>query len=299
MAYQEKTTSKDISRLIASLMLLFIAGGSFAYLVARFGPNPMALRQSVTMEEILNPAAEVNRNEVVANGQVAGESDKAQRAMFAVKTINMAEAQPGENTVEIARIQNVPFLRMNNTIIAPQAGFDVSAVNLSDAANYPWKQLVTMPQNAEASRVFSFYVSPDTVNVGIVMQSTIQNKPTQYNVYVYNELNGTAPLRRVHTFLGGSSEPSIPRVSTMSADGRYLTLSLYSCEDCVEVPVSIMIDSVTGVYQSIGKTSQIVWGAGGDFQYKVYEEAECPDKTVAAKCTVDPQYLEFKTGSVK
>lgn len=297
MAYYEKSSSKDLKRLIASLMLLFIAGGAFTYLVSRFGPNPMALRKSVTLHQILNPDAEVKIDKVktIAAGQVAGEKDQVKKPAFSIENINVSAARTGKNTVEVARINNIPFLRYNDTIVAPQGNFDISNINFDDAAYYPWKPLLTASGNPTGQNtVFSYYVSPDSVNAVFVMRWG-----DDFTVYVYNEADPQNQLRKVTMFKLDQSKPSVPRALSISPEGRYIALGLYKCEDCQEAPVTMMIDTKQGYYQSIGKTSVITWGSGGNFQYKEYQETDCPDKTVATKCTIDPQYLPYKEGSLQ
>jgi hypothetical protein len=60
----------------------------------------------------------------------------------------------------------------------------------------------------------------------------------------------------------------------------------------------MVIDTATGVYKSLGKTAELVWGQNGQYQYKELKEVDCPDKTIQSKCALDPQFLEYKTGQL-
>jgi len=289
MAYYEKSSSKDLGRLIAVLALFFVAAGSFGYLISRFGVNPMSVRNSVTLEQILNPNAEVELNKPEKEtGQVAGEQDEVVLPRFPVKNIDLASVVESPTTVSTARINNIPFIRFNTNIIAPQSGFSIEEIDFSDSGLYPWKPLFRV--ESEESTVFSYMASGDTANSIIIVKSG-----TQYAVYVYNEFDKEHQVKLVNTF--SESQSQIPYATAISPEGRYISLSLLRCATCTdEVPAMVMIDSQDGFYQSLGKTSAIQWGIFGQYQYKEYEETECPEDSKATKCTIDPQYLEFKSG---
>lgn len=306
MAYYEKASSRDIARFTIALVLLFVAVGSFGYLISRFGVNPMALRNSVTWDDILNPNAEVKLNapsQIAEKGQVAGEKDTVYvEPLYQVQRIDSNQVVSGQNTVELVRIENIPLLRYNGTIIAPQNGFDINNLQLTEIDRYPWKPLFRAPgEVTNANGVFSYYASSDTANLVIVMQwgATNGSANNRYGVYVYNEFDKGNPLRLVHTFEENSSTPSIPKAAGISADGRFIAINLFQCATCSsEVPETVMIDSKDGYGQNIGKTSVISWGSGGEFQYKEYKEVDCPDTTQQGKCVLDPQYVEFKSGKI-
>ncbi len=291
MAYYEKSSSKDIGRLIAVLLLFFISAAGLFYLVSRFGMNPMALRNSVSWDQILNPNADVQLNkQKPGTGQVAGEQDSAAPELprFLVKYINPSTVSEGQNTVSTARINNIPFIRLNNNLVAPQAGFSIEDTDLSDASSYPWKPLFQV--EGEEPSVFSYMASLDTANLIIIIKTG-----TSYAVYVYNEFDKEHPVRLVNTF--SESQSQVPYATAISPEGRYISLSLLRCPTCAEeIPNTVMIDSDDGFYQSLGKTSAIQWGIFGQYQYKVYEETQCPEGSTASKCVIDSQFLEFKSG---
>ncbi len=289
MAYYEKSSSKDIARLIAVLLLFFISAGGLIYLVSRFGVNPMAMRNSITWDQILNPNAEVKLNKP-EKGQVAGEQDSAPAELprFPVKNIDSSTVTEGENTVSTARINNIPFIRLNNTLVAPQSGFSIEDTDLSDASSYPWKPLFRVEGTEPV--VFSYMASLDTANLIVIVKTG-----TDYSVYVYNEFDPEHPVRIVNTF--SESESQIPYATAISPEGRYISLALLRCATCAdEVPNTVMIDSADGFYQSLGKTSAIQWGIFGQYQYKEYEETPCPEGSTASTCVIDSQFLEFKNG---
>jgi hypothetical protein len=300
MAYYEKQSSRDIARFTIAFVLLLIAVGSFGYLVTRFGTNPMALRQSITWEEILNPNAQVklaqpqNRD----RGQVAGEKDQA-KPSFTVRDMDISSIKKDKNTVEMVRVQNIPVLKYKDIVIAPQSGFDISNLQLDDVNFYPWKAIIAAPAELGDNQIHSFYSSPDTANLAIVIKAGAKGSTNNnYYVYVYNEFDKEVPLRLVHSFPEESSKASVPQVTGMSPDGRFISLGLLTCSDCPGVPSTIVVDSKKGYVDTIGKISLLSWGQGGQYQYKEYKEVDCPDATQTSRCTLDPQYLEFKSGSV-
>jgi hypothetical protein len=279
---------------------LFVAVGSFGYLITRFGTNPMALRKSVTWGDILNPDAEVKlaQPQNSQKGQVAGEKDQI-KPSFSVRTMDMSSIKKDKNAIEMVRVQNIPVLKYKDVIIAPQSGFDISQLQLDDVSFYPWKPIIAAPNELGDNAITSFFSSPDTANLVVVVKAGAKNSDNNtYYVYVYNEFDKEAPLRLVTSFTEDSSKPSVPQATGMSPDGRFISLALLNCADCTGTPSTIIVDSKKGYVDALGKVSLIAWGQGGQYQYKEYKEVECPDATQTAKCTLDPQFLEFKPGNV-
>lgn len=289
MAYHEKTTSHDIARLMVSLLLLVVAVGSLSYLTLRFGVNPLNKKHTITLAELIGPLVK-KPTPVVEKGSVAGAETHREQPRFSVEAVPLDQTRKGESALEFARAQNVGLLRYKNVVYGSQVGYVPQPVDLPDAEFYPWQLLVSAPNSTLAS----FFSSQDTLHIGFVVQAD-----NHYDVYVYNTSGQQNPLRKVNTFTEKIGTSSVPKVTDVSPDGRYMTLSLFTCGTCLaDTPSTLVVDSVGGAYQNLGKTSLVTWGTGGEYQYKEQKEVDCPDKTSQSKCVLDPQYLEFKTGKL-
>lgn len=302
MAYHERTTSKDIARLMVALGLFVFSVGTFSYLVLRFGPNPMAKRNSVTLGELFG----ANTPKTVAakpeTGSVAGAQTQINDPHFQVEEMNISKAVKNDKALEFVRTETGAFARYKKIIYGSQVGYEPQPVQLPDADFYPWKPIVNTAENVGGiDSLFSFYSSQDASSVAFVMQwaKNQVDTGTHYDVYVYNVFQAANPLRKVNSFIEKEGSSSVPKVASLSADGRYMALSLFTCSTCLkDTPVTMVVDTNTGIYKSVGKTAELTWGQGGQYQYKELKEVDCPDKTSQTKCALDPQFLQFKTGKL-
>jgi hypothetical protein len=286
MSY-EKPTSRDIARLIASLSLFVFSIGAFGYLVARFGPNPYAHKGKVSMAELFGGTAEPSR--VPSRGQVAG----VQAPRFEVAASSFTELKPGKTTIDFARINNVATIRFKGTVFAYAGAFDPAPQTIEDADRYPWRALVDAP--GERDRLVGLYTSADSTVIVFVL-----DRGGQFDLYSYNEYDVDAKLRKINTFSEGSMPNWVPRIAGASTDGRYLNLAMFPCPDCRgAMPVTMLVDSRTGNTKALGQVSEFAWEGGGKYRFKEYKQVECPDKTVASTCAIDPRFLEYKTGALR
>jgi hypothetical protein len=221
---------------------------------------------------------------------------------FDVISVDPAKAKMNDNVIEFVRAENGAYMRYKKDIFASQVGYEPQVTQLPDSNFFPWKALVNTPDDAGGiNKLFSFYSSQDTGSIAFVMQwaKNRVDEGTHYDVYVYNAFQQTNPLRKVNSFIEKNGESSVPKISSLSADGKFMALSLFTCGTCLtETPVTMVIDTTSGVYKSIGKTAELTWGQGGQYQYKELKEVPCPDSTDGSKCALDPQFLEYKTGSL-
>ena len=303
MAYHEKTTSKDIARLMVSLGLFVFSIGIFSYLVTRFGVNPMAKKNSVTLAQLFEGDGKISPAKTKESGSVAGVETKAQvKPHFDVVVVDPAKAKMNDSVLEFVRAENGAYVRYKKDIFGSQAGYEPQLVQLPDSNFFPWKALVNAPDDAGGiNSLYSFYSSQDTMSIAFVLQwaKNRVGEGTHYDVYVYNAFQQANPLRKVNSFIEKIGESSVPKISSLSADGRYMAIALFTCSTCLtETPVTMVIDTTTGVYKSVGKTAELTWGQGGQYQYKELKEVPCPDSTDGSKCALDPQFLEYKTGSL-
>ncbi|MCX7997289.1 MAG: hypothetical protein N2691_06090 [Patescibacteria group bacterium] len=297
----EKPSSADIARLMVALVLALVAVGSFTYLVVRFGPNPMARRGQVSIFELVGiptpiPSATPTRAEVA--GARAESSTR-----FKITPVSADSLKQAKRTVDLARIDDQMLVRYNGVVYAPQVGTTMQPVKVTDEERFPWKPVIPAPVNVGGiDEIYSYYASPDMNNLTIVMRwgSNQIDGDTRYAVYVYNEFGGSDKVRLVHTFVERDGQPTVPLAFGMSPSGRYIALSLFSCDDCIgEIPETLIVDSKEGGTRRIGQISLLEWLTGNQFQYKVYQAAECPDTTQATKCAVDPEYLPFKLDQIR
>lgn len=298
MAYHEKTTSRDVARLMVSLGLFVFAFGTFSYLITRFGVNPMSRKNTVTLAQLFG-APQPEKSPVSEKGSVAGAETEVPH--FDIEAIN-AEVKKDDHTLEFVRVENAALVRYKDNLYGSQVGFEPELVQLPDAGFFPWKPLINTPKDVGGiDEVYSFYSSQDTSNIAFVMRWAKNriDEGTHYDVYVYNAFASKDAVRKVHTFIEQGESSNVPKIASLSADGRYLALALFTCGTCTtDTPVTMVIDTTTGVYKDLGKTSELTWGQGGEFQYKELQEVECPDKTSQTKCVLDPQFLEYKTGKL-
>jgi hypothetical protein len=304
MAYHEKTTSKDIARLMVSLGLFVFSVGIFSYLMMRFGVNPMARKHSVSMNELFATNSKPSSPTMAPEkGQVAGVETKAEKKPhFEVETVDISSEKKTDRSLEFVRAENAALVRYQKNIYGSQVATEPKLVELPYADFYPWKVLVNTPEDVGGiNSLFSFFSTSDTSNVAFVLQwaKNRVGDGTHYDVYVYNAYQHSNPLRKVHSFVEKNGESSVAKIQNMSQDGRYLALSLFTCSTCLkDTPVTMIIDTNTGTYKSLGKTAELVWGQNGQYQYKELKEVDCPDKTIQSKCALDPQFLEYKTGQL-
>lgn len=301
MSYPEKPSSRDIARLMIAVLLLVVAAGGFMHLLTRFGANPFAKQGTVTMAQLLG--LEEARKATRTPGDIAGAADR-RRTSFEVEAMHTKGLKKSAKSVEFVRSGNVGYLRYQGMVYAPQVGFELSPANLPDADYFPWKPIFDAPADVGGlNEVYSFMTTADTTSAVIVMRwgSNSVGDGTRYAVYVYNELDAQNPVRMVHTFVEENlgDESTIPKASGISPDGRYITLGLFPCSDCTgRIPDTMVIDTKKGLVKNVGPISLIEWMGNGQFQYKEYREVECPDKTVSAKCAIDPKFLPFRSGSL-
>ena len=301
MAYHEKTTSKDVARLMVSLGLFVFAIGTFSYLIMRFGVNPMARKNSVTLAQLMGSASETKPTLAPDKGSVAGAKTQLDKPHFTVEPMALSLAKKNDAALEFVRTENGAFLRYQKNVYGSQVGYEPQVVQLPDADFFPWKPLVNTPAEAGGiNSLYSFYSSQDSSSVAFVMQwaKNQVDTGTHYDVYVYNVFQPTNPLRKVHTFIEKDQSVSVPKIASLSADGRYMAVSLFTCSTCTkDTAITMVIDTTSGVYKDIGKTAELTWGQGGQYQYKELKEVPCPNDS-DSKCALDPQFLEYKTGSL-
>lgn len=290
---------QETIRLGVAVLLLVFSVGIVASLIFRFGINPMAHQNSVTIGQLLfgeQPDTQIPTRQQIETsqaGQVAGEADQRR---FDVEQIDTAEFANSPVAVRFVRTVEFPMLRWGTSVVIPQEVYDPVPAEVLDIDSYPWKPLIAVPVTSGVENpIYSFYSSPDQNNFIIVLTPEVD----VYDVYVYREFAPGSSFTRITRFIDSrSGQAVIPKGSALSQDGRYLTLALFECYSCGnEVPLTMIVDSETGRYDTVGQTSSFTWLSGGRYQYKEYIETDCPDNP-QAKCVVDPQFLDPQTGSL-
>lgn len=285
----KKTKSKDVARLMAAMGLLVFSVGVFGFLLFRFGPNPYAHKNSVSLAQLLGGEQKVEeKNE---SGQVAGAADEA---TFSVETMSISNVKSGDKTIEMVLHNSGLLMRYNKKIYTPQTGYVVQEAAIEDADFYPWKPVVTIDKANSSNPVTSFLATQDTKKVLFVVQNG-----TQHTAYFYNEYNTKAPLTKIHTFTEAKGQPSVPRATGMSPNGTYVSFAMFECVECGdEVPVTMVVNLENGKHKMVGKTSYMNMLDNGTYQFKDYMEVDCPDPTSATKCAIDPQFLQLREGKL-
>jgi hypothetical protein len=296
-----KTSSKDVARLMISLSLLVFSIGVFGFLLFRFGPNPMAHKNSVTLSQLFGPSQESNIPQTPESGQVAGATNKNTEGGFKVDEVQQATDPSKPNTVSMVRVENTVLLRYNEDLFAPQAGYEPALAQVENKSVYPWAPLVSAPESVGGvNELFSFMITPDTNTIAFVMKwgsNSVENS-TRYEVFIYDEYASGTKIKKIASFAETRQKPSTPKVSSLSPDGRYLSLAMFTCYECGdEIPVTVVVDSTSGEVKNIGRIASFTWGENGQYTYTEYVEVACPDNA-DAKCAIDPQFLDSKTGTI-
>lgn len=288
-------TSKDVARLMISLVLFLLSAAVFSYLVYRFGPNPMALQNSVTLSELLmQEGTPVAMQQEIAEetGDVAGVADEkvSELAMEPVQQ----PSETSDQTIDYVRTETGVALRFNGRTYSPQVDFEPQPVELEQEELLPWSPFVTVPgDGSQPASIFSFLATEDTNNATFVTK-----QDDKYSVYAYREY-ATPKIIKVHTFGKAGEKIRIPKIFHLSQDGNYAAFALYTCYECGnEVPETLVVNLTNGSFRNIGKTATFTWRAEGAYEYKEYQETECPGDIENAMCAIDPQFLEAETGQI-
>jgi hypothetical protein len=296
-----KTSSKDIARLMIALVLLAFSTGVFGFLLFRFGPNPMAHKNSVTLSQLFGLSKESEVSQTPESGQVAGATNKNAEGGFRVDTVQQATDPSKPNTVSMVRVENTVLLRYNEDLFVPQVGYEPVLAQVENKGVYPWAPLVTAPESVGGvNELFSFMITPDTNTVAFVMKwgsNSVENG-TRYEVFIFDEYASGTKIKKIASFGENRQKPSTPKISSLSPDGRYLSMAMFTCYECGgEIPVTVVVDTVSGEVKNIGRTSSFTWAENGKYTYTEYVEVACPDNS-NAKCAIDPQFLDSKTGTI-
>lgn len=296
-----KTSSKDIARLMIALVLLAFSTGVFGFLLFRFGPNPMAHKNSVTLSQLFGLSKESEVSQTPESGQVAGATNKNAEGGFRVDTVQRATDPSKPNTVSMVRVENTVLLRYNEDLFVPQVGYEPVLAQVENKGVYPWAPLVTAPESVGGvNELFSFMITPDTNTVAFVMKwgsNSVENG-TRYEVFIFDEYASETKIKKIASFGENRQKPSTPKISSLSPDGRYLSMAMFTCYECGgEIPVTVVVDTVSGEVKNIGRTSSFTWAENGQYTYTEYVEVACPDNS-NAKCAIDPQFLDSKTGTI-
>lgn len=301
----QQSSSKDIIRLSISLFLLVFSIGIFGYLIQRFGLNPLAHKNSVTLSQLLLTEEESSEEETapVQQGKetVAG-AQTQQQTGFTVEPVDLAQVQTTESSVRFTRIEGSLLLQYKDLFVLPQVDLEPIPAAIEGAELFPWQTLFNAPEDVGGvDEVFSFFATPDTNNFIVIMRWGMNSVDgnTRYVVYAYNEFF-QEKFKKLYTFEESQEKPRVPKVSGMSADGAYATFSLFTCYECGnEIPETLVVNVRTGAVRNIGKTSEFTWLTGGQYTYKEYQEVGCPEGTESnVSCAVDPQFLEAKSGKI-
>lgn len=298
------SSSKDVARFTVAMLLLIFSVGIFGYLVQRFGINPMAHKNSVTLSQLLLTEEETPSGKPPAQQgrQTVAGAQTQQQTGFTVQPVDLEGVQTTESSLRFTRIEGSVLLQYKDGFYLPQADMQPVPAQIEGAELFPWQTLVNPPEDVGGvDDVYSFYATPDNNNFIIIMQWGLNSVGgnTRYVVYAYNEFF-QEKFKKLYTFEENPEKPRIPKVSGMSADGAYATFSLFSCYECGnEIPETLVVNVRTGAVRNIGKTAEFTWLTGGQYTYKEYQEVACPEGTEAnVSCALDPQFIEPQTGKI-
>lgn len=315
--HQSGSSKRDKIRFGIAIALLLFAVGVFGTLVYRFGLDPMAHQNSVSMQQLLMQEESAQPEQSAPaqpdSGAVAGAADAADNPQFAVEALTLPEAgsPAAQEAVAFVRTNNSLVIRYQNQAFLPQVNQEPQPTAVENPELLPWQPLVAPPDTADRAgtdALYSFLATPDTSAFAFVMSwgpaaDTGQPVDTRYVLYAYND-QLPQPLRQITTFQEDGQTSQMPKLTHLSEDGQYAAIALYRCYECGnEVPQTVVINLVDGSYRNIGPTSFFSWNPGGVYEYKQYQEVECPTDTqtpegVTASCAVDPQFLDMQTGRI-
>lgn len=300
----QNSSSKDIARFSVSLLLLIFSIGIFGYLVQRFGLNPLAHRNSVTLAQLLlsEEEAEAPKAPQTQGQETVAGAQTQQQTGFTVQPIDLSKVETTDASLRFTRIEGSLLLEYKESFYTPQVDLEPVTAGIEGAELYPWQTLVNAPEDVGGvDTVFSFYATPDTNNFIVIMQWGMNSVDgaTRYSVYAYNEFFQER-FKKLYTFEEMKDKPRVPKVSGISADGAYATFSLFTCYECGnEIPETLVVNVRTGAVRNIGKTAEFTWLTGGQYTFKTYQEIACPEGTEAnVSCAVDPQFIDPQTGKI-
>ncbi len=298
---------KDRLRFGIAVLLLLFSFGLFGYLISRFGLNPLARQNSVTLSELIGQEAEQaqdasgfesdrNGRAESAEGQVAGAADQNNQEQFQVMIVPPPSG-PTEQTVDFVRTPESLVLRHDGYLYGPQIGYDPQPAYVDAPDRLPWKAIIAPDVDQDAS-IVSYLPTIDTNAFAFIIRSGDDDI-----LYTFHEA-APQPLRKIAEFPNTGENPQQPKIAQISNDGRYISLAIFRCYDCGnEVPQTMVINTNSGAYQMIGPTATFTWFQDGRYEFKPYQEVACPADTVTeegqtASCAIDPQFIDPQSGSI-
>lgn len=208
-------------------------------------------------------------------------------------------------TVSFAEINSKIYLRYKGKIYDQDKNFEPQLVTLQNSDSYDWHGVVDTDYNYTGDEVFSFKVTPDNKSFIFVMRSDYLGsggntpKPGEkfYSIFYYDNSKPSSYKVANDLFFSpsNSSKYIVPKIDQFSQDGKYASIDMFSCWNCVgHQQEKLLYNLKTGASKSIGKVSYFVWKDDGAYEYKDYVEIVC--KTAgSSSCSEDPKNLLLKT----
>lgn len=278
--------------IIGSVLLLFVGfAGGFLYAKS----NQKQIVEEVKQAEVTEPT------QIPAISQAAAN----------LEPVLKSEIPISENTVSYTYSGNTLYMRYKGFVYdetSAEQG-DSSLTKIENPDQLTWYGLVNPPANLSDrdgfNELFMFKKSPVDKSFIFIMRWPVivdVNSDSNFSVYHYDVTKNTDRLSKISLFATApvSDGYSVPRLNTISADGKYVSFKLYGCWNCGgHQPQTLLYKLTEAKAKNIGKTSFFEWGNNGAYSYKEFKEIPCdPPSEGPATCSEPAEKLPLLTGSL-